>query len=246
MHGRLRVILVALPALVAACSGRQESGSTPPASKTGQSTLDAKGIHEKSVHSVAGVRASTALGERSGTGIVLSSDGLILTSYTVCPAEATGIRVWLKGPRRYDGSIVGTDARYDMTLIRIKCGEELKPISLGRSSGVRVGQLSYTIGNLEHSIIRNDEAALSSGRISGAYRVKERRAGSSYVGPVLETSAAIGVGMEGAPCLDAEGLVIGVLTTNYSPSRFLGVAIPVDEIKPAIERLSSLHRAKER
>src|SRR5262249_28596388 len=45
------------------------------------------------------------------------------------------------------------------------------------------------------------------------------------------------VGMEGAPCLNADGKMVGVVTLNYSPHRFLGTAIPIDELRPVIERL---------
>jgi serine protease Do len=75
------------------------------------------------------------------------------------------------------------------------------------------------------------------GIVSGFYRLDEDRASSTYVGTVLETTAAVNVGMEGAPILDASGKMVGLVTLNYSPSRFLGNAIPIDELKPVIERL---------
>ena len=69
------------------------------------------------------------------------------------------------------------------------------------------------------------------------YRLSKPRANADYVGPVIETTAAVNVGMEGAPCLDAKGQMVGLITLNYSPHRFLGVAIPVDEIRQVIARL---------
>jgi len=229
--------LLAVLAFITSCRSGQESSVALP-------TPNATSIYKKTVQSVVGVRVTTWRGERSGTGIILSSDGLILTSNSVCPIDSEGIKVWLKGPRRLHASIVGTEPRYDISLIRIKCDNDLKTIPIGQSSKVQIGEAAYTIGNFNDSIILNDEAALSSGVISGAYQVPNEREGSNYVGPVLETSAAVGIGMEGAPCLDAEGRLIGVVTTNYSASRRLGLAIPIDELKPVIESLWALWPGK--
>ena len=60
-----------------------------------------KRIYQSVVDSVVAVRALAPLGERSGSGVILSKEGLLLTSYAVCPDGATNIRVWVKGPRLY-------------------------------------------------------------------------------------------------------------------------------------------------
>ncbi|MBI3857060.1 MAG: serine protease, partial [Planctomycetes bacterium] len=93
------------------------------------------------------------------------------------------------------------------------------------------------IGNAANSIILDDQPSLNVGIVSAIYRLADERANSTYTGPVLETTAAVNVGMEGAPCLDGDGRMVGFVTLNYSPHRFLGTAIPVDEIRPVIERL---------
>jgi serine protease Do len=196
-----------------------------------------RGAYKKVVDSVVAVRALAPLGERSGSGAVLSKDGLILTSYAACPDGATNIRVWVKGPRLYTAEIVATSKRDELTLLRIKPRGELKPVELGESSRVRPGEVSYTIGNAANSIILDDQPSFNVGVVSAVYRLGEERANSTYTGPVLETTAAVNVGMEGAPCLNADGRLVGIVTLNYSPHRFLGTAIPVDEIRPVLERL---------
>jgi S1-C subfamily serine protease len=196
-----------------------------------------RAVYRKVVDSVIAVRAMAPLGERSGSGVILSKDGLLLTSYAACPDGATNIRVWVKGPRQYLAEIVATSKKDEMTLLRIKPRGELKPVELGESGSLKTGEVSYTIGNAANSIILDDQPSFNVGVISALYRLGDERANSTYTGPVIETTAAVNVGMEGAPCLNGDGKMVGFVTLNYSPHRFLGTAIPIDELKPMIERL---------
>jgi len=214
-------------ALVLLCAGRLSA----------QSDDAHKRVYQKTVDSVVAVRALAPLGERSGSGVILSKDGLLLTSYATCPVGATNIRVWVKGPRLYTAEVVATSQKQELTLLRIKPRGELKPIELGESSKVRSGEVSYTIGNAANSIILDDQPSFNVGVVSALYRLVDERANSTYTGPVLETTAAVNVGMEGAPCLNTDGKMVGFVTLNYSPHRFLGTAIPIDEIRPVIDRL---------
>jgi serine protease Do len=196
-----------------------------------------KRVYKKVVDSVVAVRALAPLGERSGSGVILTKEGLLLTSYAACPDGATNIRVWVKGPRLYTAEIVATSKKDELTLLRIKPRGELKPVELGVSEVVHPGELSYTIGNAANSIIIDDQPSFNVGVVSAVYRLSDERANSTYTGPVLETTAAVNVGMEGAPCLNGDGKMVGFVTLNYSPHRFLGTAIPIDEIRPVIDRL---------
>ncbi|MBI4564956.1 MAG: trypsin-like peptidase domain-containing protein [Planctomycetes bacterium] len=200
-------------------------------------------VYDATVDSVVGIRTMAPLGERSGTGVVLDPEGLILTSYSIAPEGASNIRVWFHGPRFLPAELVATDRSHEISLLRVKPRGPLKPIAWGDSSAVKVGDVAYTIGNAANAIINNDAAALNAGLISGRYRLTEDRANATYTGTVIETTAAVNVGMEGAPLLDVKGRMVGFVTLNYSPSRFLGAAIPVDVLKPAVERLKSGERA---
>src|SRR5262249_31871897 len=191
----------------------------------------------KVVDSVVAVRAMAPLGERSGSGAVLTKDGLILTSYAACPDGATNIRVWVKGPRLYTAELVATSKKDELTILRIKPRGDLKPVEFGDSGRLKIGEVSYTIGNAANSIILDDQPSFNVGVISAAYHLGDERANSTYTGPVIETTAAVNVGMEGAPCINADGRMVGFVTLNYSPHRFLGTAIPIDDIKPVVERL---------
>ncbi len=209
----------------------------PPAGA--QEPASPRAVYEKVRESVVAVRALAPLGERSGTGIVLSADGLVLTSYAVCPDGSRSIRVWTAGPRRYEAEFVAAAPDAEITLLRVRAPGGLKPLELGRSADVRVGDPAYAIGNAASSIILDDQPSFHAGVISGTYRLAEPRAGASYAGRVFETTAAMNLGMEGAPLLDAAGRAVGLMSPNYSPNRFLGAAIPIDEIRPALERLKA-------
>jgi putative serine protease PepD len=200
-------------------------------------------VYSKTVDSVVAIRAMAPLGERSGSGVILSKEGLILTSYAVCPEGATKIRVWVHGPKLYEGEIVGTSRKDELVLLKIRPRAELKPAALGSSSAVKVGDLSYSLGNAANSIILDDQPSFNVGIVSGFYRLTEDRANSTYTGMVLETTAAVNVGMEGAPILNEAGSMVGLITLNYSPNRFLGNAIPIDELKPVIDRLKAAKAA---
>ena len=91
-------------------------------------------VYEKTVDSVVAIRAMAPLGERSGSGVILSKDGLVLTSYSVCPDGATHIRVWVHGPKLYDAEMVGSSKSDEIVLLRIRPRGDLRPVELGSSS----------------------------------------------------------------------------------------------------------------
>jgi S1-C subfamily serine protease len=194
-------------------------------------------VYDAVVESVVAIRCFVGTEERSGSGVVLSKDGLLLVSAAVCPKRATNVRVWMKGPKFYRAEVVGSSDKDEITLIRIKPKGDLKPIELGASAKVKIGDVAYTLGNASNSFINNDSPSFNVGVVSGTYKLAEAKLGSAYVGTVFETTAAVNVGMSGAPLLDASGKMIGFVTLNYSPHRFLGSAIPIDTLKFALERL---------
>lgn len=199
-------------------------------------------VFEAAADSVVAIRAMAPLGERSGSGVVLSADGLVLTSYSIVPDGATKIRVWTNGPRLHEAELVAASKREEISLIRLKPGAfgrkpAFKPLEGGDSDGVRIGDVCYTLGNASNCHIDGDGPSFNVGVISGVYRLDEERANSTYVGTVLETTAAVNVGMEGGPLLDSRGRLVGLVTLNYSPNRFLGNAIPWNALKKPVDRL---------
>src|SRR5262245_40738468 len=119
-----------------------------------QASEDAhRAVLEKASPSVVGIRALAPLGERSGSGVILSKEGLILVSYSTCPEGCENIRVFLKGPRLLVGKLVATAPAHEFSLIKVEPKGELTPIEFGDSAAVKAGDASYTLGNASNSII---------------------------------------------------------------------------------------------
>jgi S1-C subfamily serine protease len=196
-----------------------------------------RAVVDKAGPAVVGIRAMAPLGERSGSGAILTKDGYVVTSYAVCPKGSENIRVYLRGPRILIAKLVGTAEELEMSLLKVEPKGDLTPVEFGDSSAVKAGDVSYSLGNASNSIINNDSASLGVGIISALYTLREANGLSIYVGKVFETTAAVNFGMEGSPLLDAKGRMVGLVTLNYSPSRFLGNAIPSNEIRAAIDKL---------
>jgi serine protease Do len=184
-----------------------------------------------------------------GTGTIIDPAGLVITSVTVVPEGARDIRVLLQGGRVLKGRMVFTDKEKELSLVRIETdggGERFPSIQLGDSARVQLGELALTFGNSFRSIDVDDQVSLAQGVVSGLYDLAPTLSESKYTGAAIETSAALNAGTDGGPLVDAGGKLIGVLCLNYSRSRWLGTAVPINELKPLIfPRLSWLDDGEE-
>ena len=174
-------------------------------------------------------------GDYFGTGVIFSPDGYILTSTSVVPEDGKEIKVTMRNGKEYPAKLIGSEKRNNVTLIKID-GENLPYSKLGDSSTVRVGQLAFTVANPYDSIKNDCQPAFSMGTVSGIYRL---RGDGDYKGVVIETDAALNPGSDGGPLFNAEGEVIGILNLSYSYSRWLNVAVPVDQIKFILEDIKA-------
>lgn len=197
----------------------------------------ARQIFKECVGSVVAVRGWAHLGEQSGAGIVLSEDGLILCSYTTIPEGSEKIRVWFKGPKLYEATYVAGSKHDEVSLIKIKPAAPLTPIKLGKSSECALGQGVYSIGNAQNSFINDDQPSFQRGIISGRYVLTELKSGAYFRGELFETTAAVNEHMDGGALLNDRGELVGMVTLNYTPNRWMGHAIPIDWITKTIERL---------
>jgi serine protease Do len=172
-----------------------------------------------------------------GSGFVIREDGLIVTNRHVI-AGARTVRVRLSDGREISAKIVGADAVTDIALLSVKAGR-LPALRLGSSELVSVGDAVIAIGNpygLGQSV--------SAGIISARARILED---DPYI-DFLQTDAAINRGNSGGPLLIADGTVVGVTSTIFSPSGGsvgLGFAIPAETVA-AIARELEAHGRVER
>jgi putative serine protease PepD len=186
-------------------SSRGSSGSTRrEVSSTAAPT--ATQIYQRDSSGVVSIKAVTAEGEDSGTGIVLNDEGLILTNDHVI-AGASSI---VAGPGKSSSvtrpaKLVGEEANDDLALIKIDpSGLALKPLNLVSSSSLQVGDPVYAIGNpygLNETLTR--------GIVSALGREIEAPNGSKITG-AIQTDAALNPGNSGGPLLNEQGEVIGV------------------------------------
>ena len=173
----------------------------------------------------------------TGTGFVWDRDGHIVTNYHVVGdrRSRSAIRVVMHDQTSYLARFVGGSPRHDLAVLRIDApADSLRPVQLGNSDRVRVGQSAYAIGNpFGYS------ATLTTGIISALSRQIEGLTGD-IIENVIQVDAAINTGNSGGPLLDSRGRVIGINSQIASPSGTsagIGFAIPVNTVTRVVPQL---------
>jgi S1-C subfamily serine protease len=180
----------------------------------------------------------TEVPKGSGSGFVWDSKGYIVTNYHVIRAARSSdgkINVVLYNNVTYPAEVVGASAGLDLAVLKINApAKDLKPISVGKSSDLQVGQKVFAIG----SPFSFDQS-LTTGIVSGLGR-EIRSAGGDILKDVIQVNAAINPGNSGGPLLDSAGRLIGVTTAILSDTgnfSGLGFAIPVDTVNSVVPQL---------
>ncbi len=226
----------------ASAGARTATGTRREVASTG---LTATQIYQRDSSGVVAIKAVTAEGEDSGTGIVLDEKGLILTNDHVV-AGASSI---VAGPGKSSNvtrtaTLVGEEANQDLALIRIDpSGLDLHPLNLVSSSSVQVGDPVYAIGNpygLDETLTR--------GIVSALEREIAAPDGSKITG-AIQTDAALNPGNSGGPLLNEQGEVIGVNSQIASDaarsegsqpgSTGVGFAIASNTVAQAVKKIEA-------
>jgi serine protease Do len=158
-----------------------------------------------------------------GSGVIIQSDGLILTNHHVV-ADAVVIEVLLQDGRQFKAEALQSDLRSDVAILKIEVSEALPAAKIGKSNDLYVGDWVLAIGS--PFMI---EASVSAGIISGTGRYQQLS--RNVQGQFLQTDAAINPGNSGGPLLDLEGQVVGINTAISSRTggfEGIGFAIPID------------------
>ena len=170
----------------------------------------------------------------TGSGFLWDERGHVVTNFHVVRG-ASAARVTLADQSQWEAKLVGVFPDRDLAVLRIGAPrEKLKPVALGSSRDLQVGQKVYAIGNPFGL-----DQTLTTGIISALNREIEA-ANDRKIRGVIQTDAAINPGNSGGPLLDSAGRLIGVNTAIYSPSGAsagIGFAIPVDEVSRVVPRL---------
>lgn len=178
-----------------------------------------------------------------GTGIVISEDGYILSNTHVTGERYSTCYVTIEDGETYTGNVVWSDTDLDLSITKIKA-QDLTYANLGNSKEVKVGQTVYAIGNPIGFEFRK---TITSGIISAINRtIKiEENNKNSYMSNLLQTDATINPGNSGGPLITAEGQVIGINSVKIISAEGIGFAIPINVIKPVIERFKKNNNFEE-
>ncbi|DBA68502.1 TPA: hypothetical protein ACH3X2_013788 [Trebouxia sp. C0005] len=181
-----------------------------------------------------------------GSGFFWDDKGHIVTNFHVIKGAAD-IKVALIDQSVWSAKLIGGDPDKDIAVLQLECEtskiDELKPISLGQSSNLLVGQKVYAIGNpfgLDHT--------LTQGIVSGVGReLNTPGARGVPIRNVIQTDAAINPGNSGGVLLDSKGRLIGINTAIADPtgrgaSSGVGFAIPVDSVKGLVDQILKFGR----
>jgi S1-C subfamily serine protease len=179
--------------------------------------------------------AVSAVPSGTGSGFVWDQNGNIVTNFHVIK-NADAAQVLLPGvDRPYRARLVGHDPDHDLAVLKIDApADQLRPLPIGTSADLKVGQKVLAIGNPFGL-----NGTLTTGVISALNRAIETDSGRTVRG-VIQTDAAINPGNSGGPLLDSAGRVIGVNTAIYSrsgDSAGIGFAIPVDAVNRIVPQL---------
>src|SRR5690606_6789773 len=183
-----------------------------------------------------------------GSGFIVRDDGVIVTNAHVV-SGASSVTVALRDGTTYDATLVGQDDQNDLAVLRIQA-DNLPVAPLGTSSNLIVGEWSIAIGNPFGFVLGNSEPSVSVGVISAVGRNITARGegGAGVYLDMVQTDAAINPGNSGGPLVNANGEVIGVNSSIYSPSGGsvgLGFAIPIDRTMRIVEDLLAHGRVRQ-
>lgn len=178
-----------------------------------------------------------------GSGFIVATDGLVVTNKHVVSDTSLSYVVITNNGKQYKVTKVYRDPLNDIGIIKIEpsenAGNTLKPVTMGDSSQLQVGQLAIAIG----TALGEFSNTVTTGVISGLGR--GITAGSIFEGTVeelsdvIQTDAAINPGNSGGPLLNSSGQVIGVNTAVSQNGQNIGFALPINTIKDSIKNFNA-------
>lgn len=214
-------------------------GSDDQGSSSGQGT--ATTAHQDAVNAVAPalVNITTAVGydgsEAAGTGVVLTSDGIVLTNHHVI-AGSTAIKAAVAGTSKtYTATVIGYDASHDIAVIKLENASGLATAPIGDSGTVRVGDVVIGLGNAGGL---GGKPIPADGTVTGLDRsitaMNSENGTSEDLSGLIETDADIRPGDSGGALVSADGKVIGIVTAGsvsgfHAQSGTDGYAVPINQ-----------------
>ncbi|MFI3249770.1 MAG: trypsin-like peptidase domain-containing protein [Eubacteriales bacterium] len=209
------------------------TGVTLDFERPGRVALTPQEIYEKNLPSVVYIRASNDTGYSTGTGVIMSEDGYIVTNAHVIEGSSSAyITLW--DDRTFAASLVGYDFLSDLAVLSINA-TDLQPASFTDSDSLQVGDLSYALGNPYGQAYRS---TFTDGMISGLNRIIEM---NEIPLTYIQTTAAINSGNSGGALINDAGQVVGITTIKIMSQKdtieAMGFTIPSKRVKQIVDRL---------
>ena len=190
------------------------NNSAPQNVAAAQSDLVA--LYERVSPGIVSIRVESAQGGALGSGFVFDAEGHIITNYHVVEGAQRVEVDFMSGYKIY-GTVVGTDLDSDLAVVKVDApAEEIRPLTMGDSSALQVGQTVIAIGNPFGL-----DGTMTTGIVSALGRTQDSMhssgSGSFFTaGDIIQTDAAINPGNSGGPLFNANGEVIGVNRSIYT------------------------------
>jgi S1-C subfamily serine protease len=176
-----------------------------------------------------------------GTGFIISANGLILTNKHVVSEDNVEYSVITNDDKEYKVEKVYRDPSNDLAIIKINANG-LKPLELGDSSTLQVGQFVIAIGNALGEFSNTVTTGVVSGLGRGIVAGDALGGSVEQLDNVIQTDAAINQGNSGGPLLNSAGQVVGINTAVSQNAQNIGFAIPVNVAKPIIDEFNRTGR----
>jgi len=179
-----------------------------------------------------------------GTGIIVSNKGYILTNQHVAGEINKTCYITTDNGQTYNGKIIWANYDIDLAVIKVETLFN-NAVTLGNSNSINVGNDVYAIGN---PIGYEFQRTVTKGIISAVNRtvkIKNEDETYSYMSNLIQTDATINPGNSGGPLIDKNGNVVGINTIKITSAEGIGFAIPINIIKPIIEKYEKYGEFKE-
>ena len=167
--------------------------------------------------------------EGAGSGVIIASDGFVLTNHHVVE-RAEDVQVHLTDGRSFSAPLVGSDPATDLAVVRAEASN-LPAAELGSSDSLRVGQLVIAIGNP-----LGFQSTVSTGVISALGRALRSQSGR-LIENVIQTDVPLNPGNSGGPLVDSRGHVVGINTAMIFMAQGISFAVPVNTVKWVVGEL---------
>ncbi len=167
-----------------------------------------------------------------GTGVIVSSNGYILTNHHVAGGEGSRLIVSLSDGRNVEGICTWSEQVLDIAIVKVDING-LIPVVLGNSDDIIVGETAIAIGN---PLGLQFQRSVTAGVVSALNRTVriQTEEGYNYMEDLIQTDASINPGNSGGPLLNSKGEVIGINTVKVTSAEGIGFAVPINVAVPVI------------